>query len=208
MKYTQSLKLLLATVAKSSCVAKFKDVLGLFKYLFRGRVCMGLVCMVRDLVAELVMGRVCYNPSLSRAEFVMGRDVPESVCTCMTWVLRFNAFNLRFFVNHILMTSVSSLTKLRNASAFLFFASNRLSRLLDIVISLICKILSFTNASFLSVTWTLQKNKHLREYAQVSICMTIVGSTETPHTIQNHPKATQYHRKPPPNILIPYVKSL
>ena len=34
--------------------------------------------MVRDLVAELVMGRVCYGPSLSRAEFVMGRDVPES----------------------------------------------------------------------------------------------------------------------------------
>ena len=48
------------------------------KYLFRGRVCMGRVCMVRDLVAELVMGRVCYGPSLSRAEFVMGRDVPES----------------------------------------------------------------------------------------------------------------------------------
>ena len=34
--------------------------------------------MVRDLVAELVMGRVCYGPSLSWAEFVMGRDVPES----------------------------------------------------------------------------------------------------------------------------------
>ena len=91
-------------------------------------------------------------------------------------------------ITYYIMTSVSSLTKLRNASAFLFFASNRLSRLLDIVISLICKILSFTNASFLSVTWTLQKNKRLREYAQVSICMTIVGSTETPHTIQNHPK--------------------
>ena len=39
---------------------------------------MGRVCMVRDLVAELVMGRVCYGPSLSWAEFVMGRDVPES----------------------------------------------------------------------------------------------------------------------------------
>ena len=36
------------------------------------------VCMVRDLVAELVMGRVCYGPSLSWAEFDMGRDVPES----------------------------------------------------------------------------------------------------------------------------------
>ena len=34
--------------------------------------------MVRDLVAELVMGRVCYGPSMSWAEFVMGRDVPES----------------------------------------------------------------------------------------------------------------------------------
>ena len=34
--------------------------------------------MVRDLVAELVMGRVCYGPSLSWAKFVMGRDVPES----------------------------------------------------------------------------------------------------------------------------------
>ena len=40
---------------------------------------MGRVCMVRDLVAELVMGRVCYGPSLSWAEFVMGRDVPESL---------------------------------------------------------------------------------------------------------------------------------
>ena len=39
---------------------------------------MGRVCMGRDLVAELVMGRVCYGPSLSWAEFVMGRDVPES----------------------------------------------------------------------------------------------------------------------------------
>ena len=37
---------------------------------------MGRVCMVRGLVAELVMGRVCYGPSLSWAEFVMGRDVP------------------------------------------------------------------------------------------------------------------------------------
>ena len=35
--------------------------------------------MVRNLVAELVMGRVCYGPSLSWAEFVMGRDVPESI---------------------------------------------------------------------------------------------------------------------------------
>ena len=42
---------------------------------------MGRVCMVRDLVAELVMGRVCYGPSLSWAEFVMGRDVPESYWT-------------------------------------------------------------------------------------------------------------------------------
>ena len=39
---------------------------------------MDRVCMVRDLVAEFVMGRVCYGPSLSWAEFVMGRDVPES----------------------------------------------------------------------------------------------------------------------------------
>ena len=60
------------------------------KYLFRGQVCMGRVCMARDLVAELVMGRVCYGPSLSWAEFVMGRDVPEStfipvvVCRCAT----------------------------------------------------------------------------------------------------------------------------
>ena len=34
--------------------------------------------MVPDVVAELVMGRVCYGPSLSWAEFVMSRDVPES----------------------------------------------------------------------------------------------------------------------------------
>ena len=40
---------------------------------------MGRVCMVRDLVAELVMGQVCYGPSLSWAEFVMGQDVPESL---------------------------------------------------------------------------------------------------------------------------------
>ena len=37
--------------------------------------------MIRDLMAELVMGRVCYGPSLSWAEFVMGRDVPESSAT-------------------------------------------------------------------------------------------------------------------------------
>ena len=37
--------------------------------------------MVLDLVAEFVMGRVCQGPSLSWAEFVMGRDVPESVKT-------------------------------------------------------------------------------------------------------------------------------
>ena len=43
-----------------------------------GRVCMGRVSMVLDLVAEFVMGRVCQGPSLSWAEFVMGRDVPES----------------------------------------------------------------------------------------------------------------------------------
>ena len=40
---------------------------------------MGRACMGRDLVAELVMGRVCYGPSLSWAEFVMGRDVTESL---------------------------------------------------------------------------------------------------------------------------------
>ena len=39
---------------------------------------MGRVCMVRDLVAELVMGRFFYGPSWSWAEFAMGRDVPES----------------------------------------------------------------------------------------------------------------------------------
>ena len=39
---------------------------------------MGRVSMVLDLVAEFVMGRVCQGPSLSWAEFVMGRDVPES----------------------------------------------------------------------------------------------------------------------------------
>ena len=40
--------------------------------------------MVIDLLAEFVMGRVCQGPSLSWAEFVMGRDVPES------FVLSFN----------------------------------------------------------------------------------------------------------------------
>ena len=35
--------------------------------------------MVLDLVAEFVMGRVCQGPSLSWAEFFMGRDVPESI---------------------------------------------------------------------------------------------------------------------------------
>ena len=39
---------------------------------------MGRVGMVLDLVAEFVMGRVCQGPSLSWAEFVTGRDVPES----------------------------------------------------------------------------------------------------------------------------------
>ena len=43
-----------------------------------GRVGMGRVGMVLNLVAEFVMGRVCQGPSLSWAEFVMGRDVPES----------------------------------------------------------------------------------------------------------------------------------
>ena len=43
-----------------------------------GRVGMGRVGMVLDLMAEFVMGRVCQGPSLSWAEFVMGRDVPES----------------------------------------------------------------------------------------------------------------------------------
>ena len=45
----------------------------------RGRVGIGRVGMVLDLVAEFVMGRVCQGPSLSWAEFVMGRDVPESL---------------------------------------------------------------------------------------------------------------------------------
>ena len=35
---------------------------------------MGRVCMVRDLEAGLVIGRVCHGPS-----FFTGRDVPESV---------------------------------------------------------------------------------------------------------------------------------
>ena len=39
---------------------------------------MGRVGMVLDLVTEFVLGRVCQGPSLSWAEFVMGRDVPES----------------------------------------------------------------------------------------------------------------------------------
>ena len=43
-----------------------------------GRVCKGRVGIVLDLVAEFVMGRVCQGPSLSWADFVMGRDVPES----------------------------------------------------------------------------------------------------------------------------------
>ena len=52
----------------------------LSKYLVdRGRVGIGRVGMVLDLVAEFVMGRVCQGPSLSWAEFVMGRDVPESL---------------------------------------------------------------------------------------------------------------------------------
>ena len=38
--------------------------------------------MVLDLAAEFVMGRVCQGPSLSWAEFVMGRDVPESSGDC------------------------------------------------------------------------------------------------------------------------------
>ena len=36
---------------------------------------MGRVGMVIDLVAEFVMVRVCQGPSLSWADFVMGRDV-------------------------------------------------------------------------------------------------------------------------------------
>ena len=53
--------------------------MGLSQYLVdRGRVGMGQVGMVLDLVAEFVMGRVCQGPSLSWAKFVMGRDVPES----------------------------------------------------------------------------------------------------------------------------------
>ena len=43
-----------------------------------GKVCIGRLGMVLDLVTEFVMGRVCQGPSLSWAEFVMGRDVPES----------------------------------------------------------------------------------------------------------------------------------
>ena len=51
---------------------------------------MGRVCIVRDLVAELVMGRVCYGPSLSWAEFVMGRDVPESGITVVIRIMPTN----------------------------------------------------------------------------------------------------------------------
>ena len=40
---------------------------------------MGPAGMVLDLVAEFVMGSVCQGQSLSWAEFVMGRDVPESI---------------------------------------------------------------------------------------------------------------------------------
>ena len=40
---------------------------------------MGRVYIVRDLVAKLVMGRVCHGPCLLWAVFVMGRDVPESL---------------------------------------------------------------------------------------------------------------------------------
>ena len=36
---------------------------------------MGRVCMVRDLVAEFVMGRVCHGPSLLWAE--MSRNLFE-----------------------------------------------------------------------------------------------------------------------------------
>ena len=43
-----------------------------------GKVCIGRLGMVLDLVTEFVMGRVCHGPSLSWAEFFMGRDVPES----------------------------------------------------------------------------------------------------------------------------------
>ena len=41
--------------------------------------------MVLDLVAEFVMGRVCQGPSLLWAEFVMGRDVPESQIDACDW---------------------------------------------------------------------------------------------------------------------------
>ena len=51
---------------------------------------MGRVCMVRNLLAELVMGRVCYGPSLSWAEFVMGQDVPESYYTVVSFLCKQN----------------------------------------------------------------------------------------------------------------------
>ena len=44
--------------------------------------------MVLDLVAEFVMGRVCQGPSLLWAEFVMGRDVPESQFTIIFGLIR------------------------------------------------------------------------------------------------------------------------
>ena len=52
---------------------------------------MGRVGMVLDLVAEFVMGRVCQGPSLSWAEFVMGRDVPESFFP--PWFLEWESFS-------------------------------------------------------------------------------------------------------------------
>ena len=54
---------------------------------------MGRVCMVPDLVAELVMGRVCYGPSLSWAEFVMGRDVPESSQSFIIQLIKRSTFD-------------------------------------------------------------------------------------------------------------------
>ena len=58
---------------------------------------MGRVGMVLDLVAEFVMGRVCQGPSLSWAEFVMGRDVPESMNVHVRYESPYQADHLKAF---------------------------------------------------------------------------------------------------------------
>ena len=70
---------------------------------------MGRVGMVLVLVAEFVMGRVCQGPSLSWAEFVMGRDVPES----------FFIFTNDFFVIRLILSyNFPQILYLHHHSAF------------------------------------------------------------------------------------------